>query len=179
MSVEQIYIKGDPERIIRALSASFERKGWVGGLSTPVQHIPLASRDFDRKRSRHFVLSTCENCWNALVEAGELADWRLAQKLANELRDPLLVIALHESMNAWAYAHFEQGKPTDSAFKPHHLFSDIEGGKKNDVDWDGDAWVEAHAIADKYGLPDPFLSYQQIAKNPKASNMFLTFHRQE
>jgi hypothetical protein len=93
------------------------------------------------------------------------------------LRDPVLVIALHESANAWAYAYFEDGKRMASAFRPRELFEDVGIPGRIREDWDGDAWAEAHTIADKYELNEPFLSYQQVAGNPSPSTTFLTFRR--
>ena len=179
MSVEQIYVKDGPESVIRKLSLYFQKKGWSGGLSAPIQFVPLATRDFDKKRSRHFALSMYPNGWNALVEAGDLADWRLARHLAEDTKVPLLVIALHESSNAWAYVLFEEGKRKEYALRPPKLFLDVQFEKSTEESWDGDAWAEAHAVAEKYELPEPFLSYQQIAKYPKALNRFLSYRRNE
>jgi hypothetical protein len=181
MSTEQIYIKTNRINEISAtLTQIMSRLGLVGGPAGPISHVPLATRNYIKKRSRHFVLSQYVNGWLSLIEAGDLADWNLADELAKDFCELVIVIALHESYNAWAYILYENCAIKDRSFRPLALFKDIHQLEYQDA-WQGDAWTEAHEFVSKLDLPEPFISYQHIV-NQKASTlnvqrMFLSYRR--
>jgi hypothetical protein len=132
---------------------------------------PIPRRDFESRKTRYFAIRHTSDGSQMLVEAGDLADWKLAVALSKKTDSRVLVLALHESSNAWAYTAYQRGDIVGSAFRPQDAFTEILPAGLVVESWDGDATEEMMDFAKTAGIEDPILSYKQVlAAMPSAKD---------
>ena len=129
---------------------------------------PIPDYNFERHKMRYFVLAEYSRGLCCLTEAGDVADWNLAVKLATTLKESVRVVALFEAVNAWGHIDISAEGDINKKLFPEAAWHN--NPLESELDWPGDATEQAWKYAEKSSLPNPFLSYTQHRLGNFATN---------
>jgi hypothetical protein len=125
-------------------------------LSGPTKALP-----FEKRNRRALFVTDLGSGDVSIVENGGLADRVLAASISRRSRTAVTWLALHETLNAWGWARFVDGRLENEHLHPINAFDD--DSVIEDVDYEGDATDEAFSFAETLRLPEAFVSYEQMA----------------
>jgi hypothetical protein len=173
IEADQVFVNIDSrEPVVEILEQILGEDGFERSDRT----LPLPKRytTGDRKPYRHFFVARPESGWVCLLEScgGEKA---LAQKLSARLTTTSIWISYSERAEQLSYSSFSSGQLTDTSLvKPSQtqrnpsVFS-LWKRRAEEITLE----QQGEQLYQKYALPWPFYSYEQIDQSPNKDDYFV------